>query len=192
MSPQQFPVKFTYEDFLLFPDDGRRHELIEGDHYVTPSPNTKHQRVIVNLGNLLFSFVKARRLGTVLYAPCDVVFSDLDVVEPDILFVSASRQHIITEKNIQGAPDLVIEVLSDSSRRTDELIKKKLYEKYDVSEYWIVDPLLESLKMYRRTSAASGAAGGYARAVEYEPQSADPVTTPLFPGLEILLPQLFE
>lgn len=188
MSPQQSPVKFTYEDYLLFPDDGRRHELIEGDHYVTPSPNTKHQRIVANLGVLLATFAKNHRLGTVFFSPCDVVFSDLDVVEPDLLFVSTSRQHIITEKNIRGAPDLVIEVLSDSSRRTDELIKKKLYEKYDVSEYWIVDPLLESLKMYRRTSAA----GGYARAVEYEPQSTDPVTTPLFPGLEILLPQLFE
>lgn len=180
-------VKFTYEDYLLFPEDGRRHELIAGDHYVTPAPNTKHQRVIVNLGNILFNFVKGNRFSTVFYAPCDVIFSDLDVVQPDILYISAKRQHIITEKNIQGAPDLVIEVLSDASRRTDELIKKKLYEQYGVAEYWIVDPLLESLKIYRRS-----ATGEYAKAVEYEPQSTDPIHTPLLPGFEVLLAQIFE
>lgn len=187
MSSQTSSVKFTYEDYLLFPEDGRRHELIEGDHYVTPSPNTKHQRVILNLGIVLGQFVKAHRLGTVFLAPYDVIFSDLDVVQPDILYISAPRREIITEKNIQGAPDLVIEVLSDASRRTDELIKKKLYEKSGVSEYWIVDPLLETLKIYRRTSA-----GGYAKAVDYEPQSTDPVHTPLLPGLEILLSLIFE
>lgn len=125
MRSQPSSVKFTYEDYLLFPEDGRRHELIAGDHYVTPAPNTKHQRVIANLGALLVNLVKAKRLGTVLFAPCDVIFSDFDVVQPDLLYISANRQSIITEKNIQGAPDLVIEVLSDASRRTDELIKKK-------------------------------------------------------------------
>ncbi len=187
MRSQPSSVKFTYEDFLLFPDDRRRHELIEGDHYVTPAPNTKHQRIVANLGVLLATFAKSHRLGTVLFSPYDVVFSDLDVVEPDLLFVSMSRQHLITDQNIQGAPDLVIEVLSESSRRTDELIKKKLYEKYNVAEYWIVDPVLESVKIYRRS-----ATGGYAKAVEYEPQATDPISTPLFPGLEVRLPQMFE
>lgn len=146
MRSQSSSVKFTYEDYLLFPEDGRRHELIAGDHYVTPAPNTKHQRVIANLGAIL-----------------------------------------VTEKNIQGAPDLVIEVLSETSRRTDELIKKKLYEQYGVAEYWIVAPLLESLKIYRKS-----ATGGYAKAVEYEPQSTAPIETPLLPGLAIRLAQVFE
>lgn len=128
MSPQAHKVKFTYEDYLLFPDDGKRHELIDGEHYVTPSPSTKHQRISGNLLYFLKDHLRRTKAGRMFDAPMDVVLSDFDVVQPDLLFVSSARASIITEKNIQGAPDLVVEILSDGTRKTDEIIKRKLYE----------------------------------------------------------------
>ncbi len=187
MIPQTHPVKFTYEDYLLFPDDGKRHEIIEGEHYMTPSPTTKHQRILGKLFRILSQFVDERKLGEVLVAPCDVIFSDLDVVQPDLLFVSTEKGHLVTEKNIQGAPDLLIEILSDATRKTDEIIKRKLYERHGVREYWIVDPELETVKVYRTSPE-----GGYTRAAELAREAGDALTTPLLPHLTIPLTEVFK
>jgi Uma2 family endonuclease len=185
MSPQGHPVKLTYEDFLLFPDDGKRHELIDGDHFVTPSPNTKHQRTMRKLLTALDTFVARHRLGEVFAAPYDVILSDVDVVEPDLLFVSSGRAAIITEKNIRGAPDLVVEILSESTRKTDEMVKRKRYEQFGIMEYWIVDPELESVKVYRMTDK------GFVRTAEWTKEANDTLTTPLLPDLRILLTDIF-
>lgn len=186
MSTPNPQVKFTYEDYLHFPDDGRRHELIDGDHYVTPAPKTTHQVISMNLGAVLHGHVSGRKAGRVLTAPTDVVLSDLDVVQPDLLFVSAARASIITEKNIQGPPDIVVEIISETTRRTDEVIKRKLYERYKVPEYWVVDPELETVKVHRLTNQ------GYARAAELSKESNDTLTTPLLPGLQVPLAAIFE
>lgn len=186
MAPQAQHVKFTYEDYLLFPEDGRRHELIEGEHVVTPAPRTKHQIVSSNLHRVLSVFVHDRRLGRVFAAPTDVVLSDLDVVEPDLLFVSTSRMSIVTDTHIHGAPDLVVEILSESTRKTDEIVKRKLYDRFGVPEYWIIDPELETVKVYRATDR------GYVRAAELSQEAADTLTTPLLPDLRIALLQIFE
>lgn len=186
MTTKAHSVKFTYEDFQLFPDDGKRHEIIDGEHYVTPSPITKHQRVLGNLYRLLSTFLHDRRLGSVFIAPLDVVFSDLDVVEPDLLFVSKERSEIITEKNIRGAPDLLVEILSEGTRKTDEIVKRKLYERFGVREYWIVDPLLDSVKVYRLVENV------YERVAELTAEKAETLATPLLPGLTIPLPEVFE
>lgn len=179
-------VKFTYEDFLLFPDDGKRHELIDGEHYVTPSPKTKHQRVSGNIFSLLRTHARATRAGEVFAAPFDVVFSDLDVVEPDVLFISAARASIVTDDNVQGAPDLGVEILSAGTRKTDEVIKRKLYERFGVPEYWVVDPELETLKIYRLGE------GRYVRAAELSVEAGDAFETPLLPGLVLRLAEIFE
>lgn len=186
MAPHAQHVKFTYEDYLLFPEDGRRHELIEGEHFVTPAPKTKHQIVSSNLHQILGLFVHQHRLGRVFSAPTDVVLSDLDVVEPDLLFVSTSRLSIVTDTHIHGAPDLVVEILSESTRKTDEIVKRKLYERFSVPEYWIVDPELETVKVYRTTDQ------GYVRAAELSQEAGDTLTTPLLPDLRIALLQMFE
>ena len=178
-------VKFTYEDFLLFPDDGRRHELIDGEHYVSPSPVTKHQRVLMKLLGCLIPFVNARHEGHLFCAPMDVVLSDGDVVEPDLLYISAGRESIITQKNIQGAPDLVIEILSEGSRKRDEIVKRKLYERHGVLEYWIVDPDLETVKVYQPVE------GRYARTAELSGEGTSVLTSARFPGLEIPLSEIF-
>ena len=178
-------TKFTYEDYLLFPDDGKRHELIDGEHYVTPSPVTKHQRISGNIFVFLGTYIQKVKIGQLFAAPMDVVLSDLDVVQPDLLFITNKRDSIITEKNIQGPPDLVVEILSASSRKTDEMVKRKLYERYRVAEYWIVDPELESIKIYRLSD------NGFSRIAELSVEINDTLTSPLFPDWQLPLSQMF-
>jgi Uma2 family endonuclease len=185
LSPPVSPVQFTYEDFLLFPNDGKRHELVEGERYVSPSPVFKHQDIVANLLRVIGVFLKQTGIGKIVCAPMDVVFSDVDVVEPDLVYVSAARSAIITEDNIQGAPDLVVEILSPSSRKTDEIIKRKLYERYGVAEYWIVDPELETVKVYRFVE------GRYARVAELARETGATLASPQFPGLTIPLDEIF-
>ncbi len=186
MASRSLELKFTYEDFLLFPEDGKRHELLDGEHFVTPAPTTRHQRLSLRLSTAIEVFLKEHPIGELFVAPCDVVLSNVDVVEPDLLFIAASRQSIITELNIQGAPDLVVEILSDSTRKTDEVIKRKLYERFGVKEYWIVDPVLDSIKIYRKTE------DGYTHAQTLTQEDTTHLTTSLLPGLQITLEELFE
>ena len=173
-------VKLTYDDFLLFPDDGQRHELIDGEHYVTPSPNTVHQVIVSNLHFALRGYLEAHPAGQLFLAPFDVVFSDFDIVEPDLLYITAARRHeILTKQNVRGAPDLVIEVGSPGTRRRDETIKRRLYERDGVAEYWIVDPDLEVVRVYRFGD------GGYGRPNELSREAGDLLQSQLFPGLSL-------
>ncbi|MDE2058777.1 MAG: Uma2 family endonuclease [candidate division NC10 bacterium] len=179
-------VKFTYNDYLLFPDDGKRHELIDGEHYMTPSPSEGHQRIAMNLSGTLWQYLTTRPIGRAYAAPFDVVLSQTDVVQPDLLFVSAAKTSILTARNVQGAPDLIVEILSDTTRRTDEIIKRKLYERFGVQEYWIIDPELETIKVYRITGQ------GYQRVAELSREADDTLTTPLLPDLRLPLSKIFE
>jgi Uma2 family endonuclease len=105
VNPASPGLKLTYDDYLLFPDDGRRHELIDGEHYATPSPNTKHQRVSGNLFLVIGSWLEAHPIGRIFYAPFDVVFSNFDVVEPDLLYLSNERMaEVVTPQHVRGAP----------------------------------------------------------------------------------------
>lgn len=186
MSIQSHKVKFTYEDYLLFPENGKRHELIDGEHYMTPAPGTKHQRISRKLLTAFENFLKHKKVGEIFDAPFDVILSDVDVVQPDLLFISRDRASIITEKNIQGAPDLVIEIISETTRKTDEVIKRKLYERFGVQEYWVIDPELESVKVYRMVDQK------YTRVAELTLEAGDSLTTPLLPHLTIPFTQIFE
>lgn len=179
------PLKLTYEDYLHLPEDGKRHELIDGEHLLTPSPNTRHQFVTSNLHRLLSGFVHTQGLGRVCTAPLDVVLSATDVVQPDLLFVASERLDRFTEAHLRGAPDLAIEILSESTRRTDEITKRHLYERYGVAEYWIVDPVVETVKIFRLAD------GRFHRGAELSLEAEDLLTTALLPGLEIPLAQIF-
>jgi Uma2 family endonuclease len=187
MAKPAYRVKLTYEDYRLFPDDGRRHELIGGEHYVAPAPRKQHQRAVSNLHIDLGGFVREHGLGSVYPAPFDVVLSDEDVVQPDLLFVSRERASIEEEAGIFGAPDLVVEVLSDSTRNMDEGVKLKLYELFGVRECWLVDTSLESVKVYRLSSE-----GSFRLAAELYAEEGDSLETPLLPGLSIGLNQIFQ
>ena len=179
------PVKLTYDDLMLFPDDGKRHEIIDGVHYVTPSPNTKHQVVAGNLHLALGSYLKAQPIGVVFFAPFDVLFSQFDVVEPDLLYISRARRDVLTDKNVQGAPDLVVEILSPGTRKRDTTLKGTLYERGGVQEYWVVDPRLDRIRVFRRTDDV------FVSAAELLAERGDALTSPLFPGLSVPLAEIF-
>jgi Uma2 family endonuclease len=186
MKPVTAPsARFTYEDFLNFPSDGKRHEVIDGEHYVTPSPNTKHQVVSMNLTRAFNFYLERQRVGQVFAAPFDVVFSDLDVVEPDLLYISRERSGILTDEHVRGSPDLVVEIVSPGTRKTDEVTKRKVYERFDVKEYWVVDPELDAVKVYRRDG------GVFARAAELTAEAGDILTTPLLPDFSVSVADLF-
>lgn len=180
-------VKLTYEDFVLFPDDRKRHELIDGEHVVTPSPNTKHQAISVNLTGMIWTYLQDRPIGRVFAAPFDVVFSNFDVVEPDVLYLSNERlAGVLTPEHVKGAPDLVVEIGSKGTRKRDETIKRRLYERFGVAEYWVIDPELDLVKVYRRAGER------YERVAELALENGDVLTTPLLPGLEVPLAKIFE
>ena len=139
MVTAQPAIKYTYADYCRTPDD-ERYELLDGELIVAPAPNSAHQRVDAKLGWRLAQFVEQWGLGQVFFAPYDVVLSETDVVQPDLLFISNERSYIITPANARGAPDLAVEILSPSTAERDRTFKRALYARYGVSEYWLVDP----------------------------------------------------
>ena len=139
--------KYTYADYLKTPDD-ERYELIEGELLMTPAPLMRHQRISRKMLIAIDNHVTDNDLGEVFDAPSDVYLDNENVVQPDILFVSKERLDIIGEKNIQGAPDLVIEIISESTAYRDLVQKKKLYVRFGVKEYWIVIPEESSVDIF--------------------------------------------
>ena len=179
--------RLTYDDFVLFPDDGKRHELIDGEHYVTPSPNISHQRISGNLHYLIRAWLEEHPVGRIFYAPLDVVFTQFDVVEPDLLYISHARAgEIVTEKHVTGAPEIVVEIGSRSTRKRDETIKRRLYEERGVSEYWVVDPERDVLRVYRLDG------GRFGRPTELSREAGDVLRTPHLEGLGIPLERVFQ
>ncbi|HUI41439.1 MAG TPA: Uma2 family endonuclease [Terriglobia bacterium] len=176
--------RLTYEDYCLLPEDGKRYEIIEGELYVTLSPLRPHQKVLANLAYYLLAYVKTHRAGEVFFAPFDVVFSEFDVVEPDLMYISRERSAVLTEKNVQGAPDLVVEILSKSTEGRDRTTKLKLYARYGVREYWMIDPLVLTAEVYRLGRA------GFEAAAEIGPD--DELSSPLLPGFGVALRRLAE
>jgi Uma2 family endonuclease len=177
----------TYDDFLRLPDDGKRHEIIGGVHYVTPSPNRRHQRLV---GRLYFSLAsvleRVPHLGEVFLAPFDVVLSDHDVVEPDLLFIAGDQPEILTPDNVNGPPALVIEVLSKRTRKRDAQIKRQLFARTGVREYWMVDPDSDTVQIFRASSE-----GPLAPAAVLAADDDAVLTTPLLPGWTLPLQSLF-
>lgn len=187
VTPARSGVKLTYEDLLQLPDDGLRHELIDGEHYVTAAPNLRHQVVSGRLYLLIAKWLELQPLGRILYAPFDIKLSDRDVVEPDLMYLSHARgDAILTPERAIGAPELVIEIASPSTRRRDETIKKHLYERAGVDEYWFFDPEIDVVRVYRRADP------GFGPVVELSLDGGDAVTTPLLPGLELPLADIFK
>lgn len=185
-SPARPGEKLTYDDFLLFPDDGLRHELIDGEHYVTPSPSTRHQRISGNLYGTIWRYLRQHSIGQIFHAPFDVVFSHFDIVEPDLLYVSRERANeVLTPQHIRGVPNLVVEIGSKGTSKRDKTIKLELYESAGVDEYWIVDPSSDTVRVYRRVD------GTFAPPIELRRDAGDSVTTPLMPGLSIELTTIF-
>ena len=176
-------TKLTYEDYRNTPDD-ERYELIDGDLVKLVSPGHAHQRTRMKLGIRMYTFVERRNLGEVYFVPFDVVLSDTDVVQPDLLFVSRERLHIITEDNIQGAPDLAVEILSPSTSARDRGYKRDLYAKHGVKEYWQVDTDAK-----RITVLSLNAHGDYDVVAVYG--VGQTLASPLLPGFALNLDEIF-
>ena len=180
----QFDARLTYDDLARMADDGMRHEIIDGVHYVTPSPVLRHQTVVKRLLVAIELYLEIHPVGEVLPAPFDVVFTKWDVVEPDVLFVANDQRSILTEPNVQGAPALIVEVLSPGTRKRDLGIKKDLFDRGGVREYWIIDPKANTVAIYRRGQR------GLSK-VQSLPNDANAIVTPLLPGFSLSLEKLF-
>ena len=170
----------TYEDLLAFPDDGLRRELIDGELIVSPSPKTRHQTISVRLTLAIGNHVAEHGRAKVFHAPLDTLFSERDVVEPDLLVVLDEQEEIITKNNIQGVPALLIEIVSDP--RLDRVRKRDLYERVGVPQYWIVDPDADRVEVFRLTE------GRYGKPEILEP--GDDLTLDVLPGLRISVADL--
>ena len=156
-------VKFTYKDYQHTPED-QRYELLDGELIMAPAPNLEHQRIDAKLGWRLAQFVEERDLGEVFFAPCDVVLSNTDVVQPDLLFVSNERSHLLLGgANVLGAPDLAVEILSPSTAGRDRTLKRGLYAKHGVKEYWLVDPDAQTVTVLRLDGGAFAVVGLYGK-----------------------------
>ena len=173
--------KLTYEDYAELPDD-ERYELIDGELIPMPSPKEIHQKIL-KLMTLRFFSVEARGLGTFYFAPFDVILSSTNVVQPDLIFISSARAHIITEDNIRGAPDLLVEILSPSTAGYDRTTKRNLYARHGVGEYWLVDPYAKTI-----TVLLLGADGYDTYAVF---GVGDILTSPTLAGFALNLSELF-
>ncbi len=177
-------IKFTYEDYKNLPEsETKRYELIEGELLMIPSPTFEHQDVSANLAFALAKFVREHKLGKVLNAPLDVVLDDENVVQPDIIFISKARSHIIHKEAIKGAPDLVVEILSPSTSERDRTMKKKLYARARVTEYWLVDPESKTIEILKLGET------GFERVALYNKDET--LTSPMLPRLQIPLTEVF-
>jgi len=141
----------TYGQYCLLPEDGNQYELFDGELVMTPSPTRRHQEIVGKLYRRLAEFVDDRSLGEVYIAPLDTIFDQYNVLQPDILFVSKERLAEVGRERIEGAPDLVVEVLSPSTFHKDLRRKMRVYSQFGVREYWIVDPEVRTVELYTRT-----------------------------------------
>ena len=176
-------VKLTYEDYCAAPADNR-YELLDGELIMVAAPNIKHESVRSLLGHHLSNFIIDHGLGKLFYAPCDVMLSESDVVQPDLLFVSRKREHLLRDgQKVQGAPDLVIEILSPSTADRDRGKKLALYGRHGVTEYWLVDPVAEPISIHRQQAGELVPTETFGR--------DQTLRSPLLAGLELHLYDVF-
>ena len=175
-------IKFTVKEYMTTPED-KRYQLLDGEMILAPSPTQRHQAIVGQLFVVLRQFVNDNRLGRVWFAPLDVILSNYDVAQPDILFVSNERATIITEANIQGAPDLVVEILSPATAEYDRGYKQLLYGRHGVQEYWLVDPDAATVEVWSESEQ------GLAPSATYHGDEV--LTSPLLEGLSIDLELIF-
>lgn len=181
--PERLEV-FTYEDYIQLPDDGKRYEIINGELYMIPAPSLGHQRTIRRLLYAIENFLQDNPLGEVFPAPTDVIFSDINILQPDLVFIGKEKFAILTRENIQGAPDLVIEVLSASTEKRDRKLKLNIYSKFGVPEYWMANHDRATVEIWRRK--------GRKLVFHAVLEKTQTLTTPLLPGLKIALEKIFQ
>lgn len=180
-SMKKMNLRFNFNDYLLLPED-KKYEILDGDLFTVPAPSIKHQRFSIRLSAALLR--QLDNSGTVLAAPCDVLLSREDIVQPDIIFIRKNRSGIIGELNIQGSPDLVVEIISPDTRERDVKAKRKIYSKFDIQEYWIVDPEKEIIEVLVWSEIGYVTAGIY--------NKSGRLCSPLLPNLKLQLSEIFQ
>ena len=185
MAPQT-ATRLTYEEFMALPEEeGKHYELIQGELVVNPAPVPRHQWIIGNLYYAFRTYFESHGGGRAYLSPVDVVLSSENVLEPDVVVLLADRMTLVGPKNLQGPPNIAIEVLSDGSRRKDEVTKRRLYERFGIDEYWIADPETETVKIYRRAGDV------FDRAIEISTDTGGTITSPLLAGFALDVTNVF-
>src|SRR5688572_8221165 len=173
------PAPLTYDDYLVMPDDGKRYELIEGELFVCAAPSTRHQTVSRHLQFALMEALEKPGLAQIFDAPTDLVLNRTNVVQPDLIIIGAAKFHLITKRAIEGVPDVAVEILSPWSEDRDRFIKRKLFERLQIPEYWVVDPEEGTLTVHRFQD------GGYGLRATYDRRGT--LECPEFPTLRVPL-----
>ncbi len=173
----------TYADYCALPDDGLRYEILEGLLVSEPSPRVPHQVVAANLLLALSPYAKSHDLGKVFIAPVDVILSASSVVVPDLVFVSRDRLGIVNDRGLEGAPDLIVEIISPSTARRDRVAKLRLYARHGIRHYWLADPETRILEALELVDGSYRVAASLAGDETFEPA--------LFPGLTLSLAELW-
>ncbi|MBI3829851.1 MAG: Uma2 family endonuclease [Planctomycetes bacterium] len=177
-------LKITYKEYQTLPEGYPQYQLIDGDLYkMSPSPTTRHQKIVLRLTKALANHMDKGNLGTLLFAPMDVILDDENVFQPDILFVSKAREGIVQEKGVFGAPDLCVEVLSPSNFDKKMDVKRILYARSGVVELWLFHPDTNTVEVYRLQEDAAKPARTL--------NDQEALTTALLPGLTIELARVF-
>jgi Uma2 family endonuclease len=175
--------RVSFAELQRWPDDGRRYELYDGEVIVVPTPFPRHQRVAMHVGEILTEYERATG-GIAFHIPIDIVFSEFDVLQPDVVFFRKERRHLLDLMEVtQVPPDLAVEVLSRSTEKRDRGRKMEIFARFGVTEYWIVDPIANTLEIYSNTDSAFVLAGIYVERQE--------VTSPTLIGLQFNASRLF-
>lgn len=176
-------AKLTYADYLKTADD-ERFELLDGELVMAPAPLLYHQFILRKLLNAMSGYVEEHELGELFCSPADVVLSETDVVQPDILFVSRQRSQILKSESVQGAPDLVVEILSPSTAELDKTTKLELYAQHGVREYWIADPDAKTIMVLLRGEHRFEVEGIYGK--------GHTLQSPTLEGFRVQMEEVFE
>ncbi len=185
MSTQPAVRRWTYEEFARLPNDGNRYEVIGGELFVSASPRPIHQEITGRLSDLLRPFVRQHRLGRALPGPIDVLFAEGDYLAPDFVFVRHDRLGIITDRGVEEAPDLVIEIVSTGTMSRDRGIKRQRYALFGVAEYWVIDWNRKRIEIHRKTEDKARQTEIATATLTWEPVPGGPV-------LEIDVPELLD
>ena len=174
----------TVSDYLELPEGPPFYQLIEGEIAMSPAPNRPHQHILRNITFLLLKHVEDRRLGEIYFAPCDVYLTDINVFQPDLMFISNARKSILSQRGIEGAPELIVEILSPKTARLDKGLKRDVYARTGVEELWIVDPDAKEVLVYHLADSAESPAGTYSGRQKF--------SSLVLPGLQISVPKVFQ
>jgi Uma2 family endonuclease len=176
-------IRYRADDLWDMPDDGKIYEIIDGELYVSPTPAEPHQRALMNLAGYLWQHVRARKLGRVYVAPFAVVLGPDTALEPDLIYLTAEHEDRVSHRGVESSPDLVVEILSPSTRRRDLDLKRRRYARAGIGDYWIVVPDARTLQALHLEGAEYSAVGTFGPGSVFRPD--------LFPGLEIPIDDLW-